>query len=137
MSSTTASIDHLGIAVRGIDEALRLYVEQLGLTVAARETIVDEKVNVAMLPAGGTRIELLEATGPDSTIAKFIEKRGPGLHHIALQVADLQAAIDRIKASGGRVLNEPRPGAGGHLYAFVHPESSGGVLLELIQLAVR
>lgn len=137
MSSTTASIDHLGIAVRGIDEALRLYVEQLGLTVAARETIVDEKVNVAMLPAGGTRIELLEATGPDSTIAKFIEKRGPGLHHIALQVADLQAAIDRIKASGGRVLNEPKPGAGGHLYAFVHPESSGGVLLELIQLAVR
>lgn len=137
MSSTTASIDHLGIAVRGIDEALQLYVEQLGLTVAARETIADEKVNVAMLPAGRTRIELLEATGPDSTIAKFIEKRGPGLHHIALQVADLEAAVERIKASGGRVLNEPKLGAGGHLYVFVHPESSGGVLLELIQLAVR
>ncbi|HXE14343.1 MAG TPA: methylmalonyl-CoA epimerase [Bryobacteraceae bacterium] len=133
MSHIKARIDHLGIAVRGIDEALLFYTEQLALTLAARETVAGEKVNVAMLPAGDTRIELLEATGPESPIAKFIERRGPGLHHIALQVDDLQAALDRIKAAGGRVLNEPKRGAGGHLYAFIHPESSGGVLIELIQ----
>lgn len=129
----TASIDHLGIAVRGIDEALPFYTEQLGLTLAVRETVADEKVNVAMLPSGDTRIELLEASQPDSPIAKFIEKRGPGLHHIALKVNDLQAVLDRVKAAGGRVLNEPKRGASGHLYAFIHPKSSGGVLLELIQ----
>jgi methylmalonyl-CoA epimerase len=133
VSEITASIDHLGIAVRGLDEALPFYVEQLGLTLAARETVAGENVNVAMLPAGDTRIELLEATGPDSPIAKFIEKRGPGLHHIAFQVDDLDAALDRIKAAGGQVLNEPKRGAGGHLYAFIHPKSSGGVLIELIQ----
>lgn len=133
MSDIKARIDHLGIAVRGIDEALPFYTEQLALTQAVRETVVGEKVNVAMLLAGDTRIELLEATGPESPIAKFIEKRGPGLHHIALQVDDLEASIDRIKAAGGRVLNEPKRGAGGHLYAFIHPESSGGVLIELIQ----
>ena len=133
MSNITASIDHLGIAVRGLDEALPFYTEQLALTLTACETVADEKVKVVMLPVGDMRIELLEATGPESPIAKFIEKRGPGLHHIALQVDDLQAALDRIKAAGGRVLNEPKRGAGGHLYAFIHPESSGGVLIELIQ----
>lgn len=126
-------IDHLGIAVRSIDEALKFYRDQLGLFVALRETVENEKVHAAMLPVGESRIELLEATEPDSVIAKFVEKRGEGLHHIALTVPDLPAAIERLKASGARVLNEPRPGAGGHLYSFIHPASTGGVLLELIQ----
>ena len=88
---------------------------------------------MAMLPLGGPRIELLEAAAPDSTIAKFIEKRGPGIHHIALRVPDLLATVNRLKAAGARILNEPQRGAGGHLYVFVHPSSTGGVLLELIQ----
>lgn len=126
-------IDHLGIAVRSLDRALQFYVGQLGFQVSARETVPVEKVNVAMLPAGGPRIELLEASEPESVIAKFIEKRGEGLHHIALKVADLPGAVERLKTSGARLLNEPRAGAGGHQYVFVHPSSTGGVLLELIQ----
>jgi methylmalonyl-CoA epimerase len=126
-------IDHLGIAVRSIDQALKLYAEQLGLDVSMRENVAVEKVNAAMLPVGESRIELLEATEPDSVIAKFIEKRGEGIHHIAMTVPDLNAAVERLKASGARILNEPRKGAGGHLYSFVHPSSTGGVLLELIQ----
>jgi methylmalonyl-CoA epimerase len=86
-----------------------------------------------MLPAGESRIELLEATEPDSVIAKFIDKRGEGLHHVAIQVPDLASAVARLKSGGARLLNEPRAGAGGHLYVFVHPSSTGGVLLELIQ----
>jgi methylmalonyl-CoA epimerase len=126
-------IDHLGIAVRSLDAALQFYEQQLGFPVGMRETVEQEKVNVAMLPAGGTRIELLEATEPDSVIAKFIEKRGEGIHHVALKVADLAATVERLKSQGARLLNDPRPGAGGHLYVFVHPSSTGGVLLELIQ----
>src|SRR5579863_814542 len=126
-------IDHLGIAVRSLDTALQFYERQLGFTVTQRETVEQEKVKVAMLPAGGPRIELLEATEPDSVIAKFIEKRGEGLHHVAVKVPDLAATVDRLKSSGARLLNEPRRGAGGHLYVFVHPSSTGGVLLELIQ----
>ena len=127
------SIDHLGIAVRSIDEALRFYQEQLGLSVTLRESVELEKVNAAMLPLGDSRIELLEASEPGSVIAKFIEKRGEGLHHVAIKVPDLQGAVERLKAAGARLMNEPRSGAGGHLYAFVHPSSTGGVLLELIQ----
>ncbi len=127
------TIDHLGIAVRSIDEALRFYQDQLGLNTAARDTVTQEKVNVAMLPLDGSRIELLEPTEPDSPVGKFLNKRGEGLHHVALKVPDLAAAIERLKASGARLLNEPRAGAGGHLYVFVHPSSTGGVLLELIQ----
>jgi methylmalonyl-CoA epimerase len=126
-------IDHLGIAVRSLDGALEFYEKQLGFHVGLRETVEQEKVKVAMLPAGGPRIELLEATAPDSVIAKFIEKRGEGLHHVAVKVPDLAATAQRLKASGARLLNDPRPGAGGHLYVFVHPASTGGVLLELIQ----
>ncbi|MEO8052418.1 MAG: methylmalonyl Co-A mutase-associated GTPase MeaB [Acidobacteriota bacterium] len=128
-----ASIDHLGIAVRSLDEALKFYETQLGLGVAARETVAHEKVNVAMLPLGDPRIELLESSEPDSVIAKFIEQRGEGLHHVALKVPDLSTVVDRLRSSGARILNEPRVGAGGHLYVFVHPASTGGVLLELIQ----
>jgi methylmalonyl-CoA epimerase len=126
-------IDHLGIAVRSLDAALQFYEQQLGFTVGLRETVEQEKVKVAMLPAGGPRIELLEATTPDSVIARFIEKRGEGLHHVAIRVPDLTATVERLKTQGARLLNDPRPGAGGHLYVFVHPSSTGGVLLELIQ----
>jgi methylmalonyl-CoA epimerase len=126
-------IDHLGIAVTSLEKALGFYERQLGLSVSLRETVEQEKVKVAMLPVGDSRIELLEATGPDSVIAKFLEKRGEGLHHVALKVPDLGAMVARLKTNGARLLNDPRPGAGGHLYVFVHPSSTGGVLLELIQ----
>lgn len=126
-------IDHLGIAVRSLDQALRFYRDQLGLDVAMRETVAQEKVNVAMLPVGEPRIELLEPSEPDSVIGKFIDKRGEGLHHVALKVPNLNASVEKLRAAGARLLNEPRPGAGGHLYVFVHPSSTGGVLLELIQ----
>jgi methylmalonyl-CoA epimerase len=126
-------IDHLGIAVRSLEAALGFYEKQLGFPVSLRETVDQEKVNVAMLPAGDARIELLEASEPDSVIAKFIDKRGEGLHHVAVKVPDLARTIERLKAHGARLLNEPRTGAGGHIYVFVHPSSTGGVLLELIQ----
>jgi LAO/AO transport system kinase len=125
-------IDHLGIAVNALDASIDFY-QTLGLTVAHRETVPQEKVHVAMLPAGDSRIELLEPSAPDSPISKFLETRGPGLHHVALRVPDLGAAVARLRAAGARLLNEPRQGAGGHTYVFVHPASTGGVLLELIQ----
>jgi LAO/AO transport system kinase len=128
-----AAIDHLGIAVRSLDQALKFYQDQLGLNVSMRETVAQEKVNVAMLPLGESRIELLEPAAQDSTIAKFLDKRGGGLHHVAIRVPDLKAAVERLRTSGARMLNEPQAGAGGHLYVFVHPDSTGGVLLELIQ----
>jgi LAO/AO transport system kinase len=127
------SIDHLGIAVRSLAEALPFYETNLGMTVLSRETVEHEKVHVAMLPAGESRVELLEPSSSDSTIAKYIEKRGPGIHHIALKVSDLPRVIARLQAAGIRLLGEPKHGAGGHLYVFVHPSSTGGVLWELIQ----
>jgi LAO/AO transport system kinase len=126
-------IDHLGIAVKSIEAALGFYERQLGMPVASRETVSHEKVNVAMLPAGGPRLELLEPMEADSVIGRFLEKHGEGLHHVAMRVPDLGAAVDRLKAGGAHILNEPRRGAGGHEYVFVHPASTGGVLLELIQ----
>lgn len=130
---SAARIDHLGIAVRSLDQALKFYRDQLGLDATARETVPLEKVRVAMLPLEGSRIELLEPTETDSPVGKFLDKRGEGLHHVALQVPDLNAAVEKLRAAGARLLNEPRAGAGGHLYVFVHPASAGGVLLELIQ----
>ena len=126
-------IDHLGIAVRSLDDSLPFYTTHLGLPVLSRETVEHEKVNVAMLPAGTSRIELLEPLDPTSTIAKFLEKRGPGLHHIAMRVPDLNATVRRLESGGIRLLGAPQRGAGGHLYVFVHPASTGGVLWELIQ----
>jgi LAO/AO transport system kinase len=126
-------IDHLGIAVHSIDEALPFYASHLGLPVLSRETVEREKVNVAMLPAGTSRIELLEPLDPSSAIAKFIEKRGPGLHHVAMRVSDLHATIRQLESAGVRLLGTPQRGAGGHVYVFVHPASTGGVLWELIQ----
>jgi len=124
--------DHLGIAVKSLADSV-LFYERLGLQVESRETVAAERVHVAMLPVGESRVELLEAADPESAIAKFIAKRGEGLHHVALRVTDLQAAAKRLEESGARLLNEPRRGAGGHLYVFVHPASTGGVLWELIQ----
>ena len=136
-AQTRVEIDHLGIAVRTLDEGLHLYQDLLGMSDSHRETVESERVHVAMLPAGAgseaPRIELLEATDADSPVAKFIANRGPGLHHIALRVDDLEGTAARLRASGARLLNEPRSGAGGHTYVFIHPSSAGGVLLELIQ----
>ncbi|HEX7285780.1 MAG TPA: methylmalonyl-CoA epimerase [Candidatus Angelobacter sp.] len=129
------TIDHLGIAVKSLKEARKFY-EQLGLAVGREEVVAQEKVKVAMISLGESRIELLEPTGEDSTVAKFLAKRGEGLHHVALHVPDLAAAVEKLKASGARLISEKiQVGAGGHLYVFVHPSSAGGVLLELVQEA--
>lgn len=123
-------IDHLGIAVRSLSEGLSFYRDTLGMTVAHQETVAAEHVNVAVL---SSKIELLEAADDQSTVARFVAKRGPGLHHVAVKVDDLTGVVENLRERGARLLNEPRPGAGGHIYVFVHPESTGGVLLELIQ----
>jgi LAO/AO transport system kinase len=132
-SSDQFGIDHLGIAVPSLEGALHFWEEELGLRAREREAVPLEKVSVAMLPVGGPRIELLEPTEPDSVIGRFLKKHGAGIHHVALRVPDLEAAVARLRATGARVLSEPRSGAGGRLYVFVHPASTGGVLLELIQ----
>ena len=127
-------ISHLGIATKGIDEALKFWQDALGLENVHAETVEDQKVRVAMLPIGETRIELLEATADDSPIAKFVEKRGGGIHHIAVEVENIEESLAKLKASGARLIDEqPRIGAEGCLIAFVHPSATGGVLLELIQ----
>ena len=126
-------IDHLGIAVKSLAEARKFY-EKLGLTVMPEETVEAEKVRLAMVPVGESRLELLEATSENSTIAKFIAKRGEGLHHVCLRVPDLPAAVERLKKDGVRLVSEEiKTGAGGHRYVFVHPSSTGGVLLELVE----
>jgi methylmalonyl-CoA/ethylmalonyl-CoA epimerase len=126
-------IDHLGIAVKSLAEARKFY-EKLGLNVMPEETVEAEKVRLAMVPVGESRIELLEPTSPDSTIAKFLEKRGEGLHHLALHVNDLAGTVERLKAAGTRLISdEIKVGAGGHRYVFIHPSSAGGVLLELVE----
>ncbi len=127
------NIDHLGIAVRSLAQARKFY-EQLGLQVVGDEIVEQEKVRLAMVPVGESRIELLEPTSSDSAVARFLEKRGEGLHHIALRVDDLNATFERLKAAGTRFISdEIKVGAGGHLYVFVHPSSAGGVLLELCE----
>src|SRR6516162_6775405 len=110
--SINSSIDHLGIAVRSIEQALDFYEKQLGLRVGAQETVELEKVRVAMLPLEGSRIELLEPTEADSPVGKFLDERGEGLHHVALKVPDLNAAVACLRTAGARLLNEPRQGAG-------------------------
>jgi methylmalonyl-CoA epimerase len=128
-------IDHLGIAVKSLAAAKAIY-EKLGLSVSPEETVEHEKVRLVMVPVGESRLELLEPTSEDSTIAKFIAKRGEGLHHVCLNVPDLRAAVDRLKKDGIRLVSdEIKTGAGGHKYVFVHPSSAGGVLLELVEAA--
>jgi methylmalonyl-CoA/ethylmalonyl-CoA epimerase len=127
-------IDHIGIATLGIDEAANFWRSALGLSVIEIEEVADQKVRVAMLSIGESRIELLEATSEDSPISKFIEKRGPGIHHLAVNVDNIQTALAQLKQNGARLIDtEPRRGADGCLVAFVHPSSMGGVLLELVQ----
>jgi len=127
-------INHLGIATRGIDEALKFWSDALGLENVHTEVVEDQKVRVAMLPIGESRIELLEPTSEDSPISKFLEKRGGGIHHIAVEVDDIKASIAQLKAKGMRLIDEnPRIGAEGCLVAFVHPSATNGVLLELVQ----
>ena len=127
-------INHLGIATQGIDEALKFWSDALGLENVHTEVVKDQKVRVAMLPIGESRVELLEPTSDDSPISKFLEKRGGGIHHIAVEVDDIEASLAKLKAQGMRLIDEsPRIGAEGCLVAFVHPAASGGVLLELVQ----
>lgn len=127
-------IEHIGIATPRLDDALRFWRDALGLEVKHTEVVEEQGVRVAMLPAGEPRIELLEPTGPASPVAKFLEKRGAGIHHVAVRVEDIRAALARLKGQGARLIDEsPRTGAGGCLVAFVHPSSAGGVLLELVE----
>lgn len=129
------SIDHLGIAVKSLAAAKRIY-EKLGLPISQEGTVEHEKVRLVMVPVGESRLELLEATAEDSAIARFIAKRGEGLHHVCLRVPDLAAAVAKLKQDGVRLVsNEIKAGAGGHRYIFVHPQSTGGVLLELVDSA--
>jgi methylmalonyl-CoA epimerase len=129
----TYSIDHLGIAVKSLTTAKAIY-ETLGLAVSPEETVEHEQVRLVMVPVGQSRLELLQATSDDSTIAKFIAKRGEGLHHVCLKVPDLVGAVQRLKKDGVRLVSEDiKIGAGGHRYVFVHPSSTGGVLLELVE----
>lgn len=127
-------INHLGIATNGIENALKFWEDALGLENVHTEVVEDQKVRVAMLPIGESRVELLEPTSDDSPISKFLEKRGGGIHHIAVEVKDIRASLARLKAQGMQLIDEePRIGAEGCLVAFVHPKASGGVLLELVQ----
>ncbi len=126
-------IDHVGIAVKSLDEAVKTY-EALGFEVEEIEEVKEQKVKVAMLPVGESRVELLEATSPESAIAKFIDSRGEGIHHIAINVENIEEAIKKARESGLRLIDEkPRIGAGGKKVAFVHPKSTHGVLLEFVE----
>jgi len=127
------SIDHLGIAVKSLAAAKEIY-EKLGLSVSPEQTVEQEKVRLVMVPVGESRLELLEPISEDSTIARFIAKRGEGLHHVCMRVPDLAAAVETLKKDGVRLVSEQiKLGAGGHRYVFVHPASAGGVLLELVE----
>ncbi len=127
-------INHLGIATNGIDEALKFWSDALGLENVHSEIVEDQKVRIAMLPLGESRVELLEPTSEDSPISKFLQKRGPGIHHIAVEVDDIEAALVKLRSQGMRLIDDtPRIGAEGNLVAFVHPTAAGGVLLELVQ----
>lgn len=131
-------LNHLGIAVEDIENALGIWRDALGLESVHTEVVEEQMVRVAMLPVGETRVELLEPTAVESPVAKFIEKRGPGIHHIALEVPDIEASLARLKENGAKLIDEtPRIGAEECLIAFVHPKSTGGVLIELVQKTAR
>jgi methylmalonyl-CoA epimerase len=127
------TIDHLGIAVKSLTAAKNIY-QKLGMSISPEETVEAEQVRLVMVPVGESRLELLEPTSENSTIARFIAKRGEGLHHVCLRVPDLPAAVEKLKQDGVRLVSEEiKVGAGGHRYVFVHPQSTGGVLLELVE----
>ena len=130
----TVTIDHIGIAVRSIDETLGLYRDALGLDPVSRTVVEHERVEAAVLPTGGGRIELLQPTSDDSVIARFLRRRGQGVHHVALRVDNLEEAIETLRNSGRRLVTDRiQIGAEGYRYVFVHPGSAGGVLLELVE----
>ena len=130
----TKKINHIGVAVRSIEESLPLYRDVLGMTFEGDEVVVEQKVRVAFLAIGESKIELLEPTSDDSPVAKFIEKNGEGTHHIAYEVDDLAATLVELKAKGVRLIDEtPRTGAHGTQIAFLHPKATKGVLTELCQ----
>lgn len=127
-------VDHIGIAVKNLEESLKFYETALGLKAVGTEVVAEQKVRVAFLPTGDSEIELLEATSEDSPIAKFIEKNGEGVQHIAYRVENVEAVIEEMKEKGIRMIDEkPRYGAGGAKIAFCHPKSTGGVLIELCE----
>jgi methylmalonyl-CoA epimerase len=127
-------IDHIGVAVKSLTEAIKVYETAIGLKVTGFDQVDDQGVRLAMLAIGESRIELLEPTGPDSPIEKFIAKRGEGIHHIAVAVDDIEAALERLKSSGVRLVDSaPRPGAHNSRIVFIHPSSTHGVLLELVE----
>ena len=129
-----ATLDHIGIAVANLEEALRFYRDALGLDVETPEDVPSQRVRAYFIPVGEAALELLSATADDSAIAKYVSKRGPGLHHVTLRVDDIAAALTQLKARGVRLIDEaPRPGAHGSLVAFIHPSSAHGVLVELKQ----
>ena len=126
-------VDHVGIAVKNLDEAVKFY-ESLGFKASGYEVVAEQKVKVAFLPCGDSELELLESTEPDGPIARFIEKNGPGIQHIAIRVDDIDKALEELKAKEVRLIDQvPRYGAGNARIAFVHPKATGGVLLELTQ----
>src|SRR5262245_3418632 len=132
-----AVLDHIGIAVQDLDAALAFYRDVLGLEVEEPEEVASQRVRAHFIPVGQPSLELLEATAPDSPIARYLEKRGPGIHHITLRVEDIAAALAHLKARGVRLVDqEPRPGAEGALVAFIHPSAAHGVLVELKQRGV-
>lgn len=125
-------IDHLGIAVHSIDEARKLFEDTLGLEFEGTETVAEQKVTTAFFPVGDSEVELLESTAPDGPVAKYLEKRGEGIQHIAFRVENLEEALAELKEKGVRLIDEtPRMGAGGAKIAFLHPKSTHGVLIEL------
>ena len=127
-------VDHIGIATRTLEEGLGLWRDALGLQIDHTEEVTEQGVRIAMLSIGETHIELLEPLSETSPVGKFLQKRGPGIHHVAIRVADIRASLADLKARGTRLIDEtPRTGAGGCLVAFVHPSSANGVLLELVQ----
>ncbi len=129
-----ATLDHIGIAVGDLDAAMKFYRDALGLDVMPPEEVATQKVRVHFVPLGAASLELLEATSDESPIARFIGRRGPGVHHITLRVEDLVAALDDLRSRGVQLIDEkPRPGAEGALVAFIHPSATGGVLVELKQ----
>ena len=129
----TMQIDHIGIAVKKIEEAAKLY-QDLGLSVQGTEVVESQKVKVAFIGIGQSKIELLEATSPDGNVAKFIEAKGEGIHHLAVKVDNIEKALEELSAKGYALIDKvPRMGAGGHKIAFVHPKSTKGVLLELAE----
>ena len=130
----TTIIDHIGIAVNSIEESLKFWQDTLGIKCTEVETVEDQKVKTAFLPLKDSEVELLEATSPESPIAKFIEKKGEGIHHLAIRVDDLEKALAELKEKGVKLIDEtPRKGAGGAMIAFIHPKATGGILLELSQ----